>query len=443
VTGARPGLAAPLERLRALLPLVASALLAAFVVSAWHHLAGKRYIDFYNPWAVTLGHRALGGNPYADGDAYSRLANLVADTGGSPALRATNADRRVIDPTGTPLYYAAFAWLPSSFEIGYGIVAAALAASLLGAVWALARMHGLARWAAAALAACVALLYMPFEVDLRVGNVNALQLAALVGFIHGARRWREGHRGLAQELYLPALALLVLFKPNIALVAAALAFHFLHARGMAATLRAALWSIGALGLAYAASCLYFHSPGVWRLWWSSLHDANGGTLLYPVGVGNASVAKLLSERWAVHPYVTGALLAAALALFSAAAITAYGKDAAGARARARRVLADAQAMASAGVLLTFAASPLLWPHYEVLLLLPVFFLFGRGRDAASGWVALSCVMLSRPLAQAFEALGVPGATLTVLMFGWVPLAVAFCLRLAQASDAGIKPLEHG
>ena len=430
--------------MRALLPLVASALVAALLVSTWHHLAGQRYIDFYNPWTVTLGHRALGGNPYADGDAYSRLANLVADTGGNAALRATNAERRVIDPTGTPLYYTAFAWLPESFELGYGIVAAALLAALLGSVAALSRLRGLSGWAAAALAACAALLYLPFEVDLRVGNVNALQLAAIVAFIYAARRWRDGHRGLAQELYLPALALLVMFKPSIALVAAALVANFACVRGIPATIRGALWSTGALGLGFAASSLYFHSARVWGQWWSSLHDANGGTLLYPVGIGNASLAKLLSERWGVQPYVAGALLGAAIALFAAAAITSRGKDVARGRARLGRMLGDAEAMASIGVLFTFAMSPLLWPHYEVLALLPIFFLFGRGpRDATSGWVALSCVMLSRPLAQAFDLLGIPGATLTVLMLGWLPLVVALCLWLAPGSDAGTKPLEHG
>jgi len=421
------------QRWRALLPLVASALLAAMLVAAWKHLAGQRYIDFYNPWAVTLGHRALGGNPYADGDAYSRFADAIADTSGSASLRTTNVERRLIDPTATPLFYTLFAWVPRDFDLAYGIMAALLVAALLGSVAALASMRGFSTWAAWALAAAAGLLYLPFEVDLRVGNVNALQLAAIVALVLAARNWREEDAGFAQELYLPALVLLVLFKPNIALVAGALAIQLACVRGARAVARGTLLGLGAAGLAYAGSCLHFGSASVWRQWWTSLHDANGGTMLYASGTGNASLAKLLSERYGgIDPYLVGLVLGVLLALFLAASFTACGKDTAGASRRWRRWASDPAAMASTGILLTFAMSPLVWPHYEVLALVPVFYALSPGRlDAAAILVALSCVMLSRPLAQAFDAGGMPSLTYTMLLLGWLPLAAALCLRAAR------------
>jgi len=248
-----------------------------------------------------------------------------------------------------------------------------------------------------------------------------------------APRPRERMHPMAQVLYLPALAFFVAFKPNTWLVAAALAASFAFVRGAHDCVRGALLAAAALAIAYASSAWHFDSASVWSAWHAFLLDPSGGLLLYAVHYGNASLAKIMSEQWhGRDPYLIGLALGALLALIFAAALTAWGKDRANAAPRLREALADPWIMASAGILLTFASAPLLWPHYEVLLLLPMAGIVGRTArpDGASIALALAYVLLSRPLGAAFAALGVPAATVTAFAVGWLPVAAAFCMRLA-------------
>ncbi|HZZ94396.1 MAG TPA: glycosyltransferase 87 family protein [Usitatibacter sp.] len=416
-------------------PAIALLLLLAMALEAAHHLARQPAIDLYNPWGVHVAHAALGGNPYVDTEAYSRTLDAAADGSESAELRSTNALRRLIDPTATPLFYTVFAFLPRDFAGARGVMAVLLYAALLAAVWAMARMCGLGSWSGLGLAALVALTFAPFEVDARVGNVNALQVAAIVAFVHAAR---SGFAiPMVEALYLPALALFVAFKPNIAPVAAALAVHFVFTRGRAAVLRGIAASIATLAAAYALAAWYFHSAAVWGDWYGFVHGPDGA-ILYAVRYGNASIAKLMSEYWpGIDPYAFGLLLGAALAAFIAAALTAFGRDPAGARARLREALADPWCMASVGVLFMFAMSPLLWPHYEVLALVPAFWLFRDG--SPSRGVALcivaAYVLLSRPLGAALLWGHVAGADFTALLVGWLPLAAAFCASLGRRAPA--------
>ena len=50
---------------------------------------------------------------------------------------------------------------------------------------------------------------------------------------------------------------------------------------------------------------------------------------------------------------------------------------------------------------TFAVTPLLWPHYFVLALVPLLrFVRWRGRwDAAGAWALFAYVLMSRPLVE--------------------------------------------
>ena len=75
-------------------------------------------IDFYHLWGVPMGQRASAVplSPYAQTAEYAALLNVLADGSSDAAFRLANRFKREIAPTGTPLFYAAFGFLPD----GYG-----------------------------------------------------------------------------------------------------------------------------------------------------------------------------------------------------------------------------------------------------------------------------------------------------------------------------------
>jgi hypothetical protein len=88
---------------------------------------------------------------------------------------------------------------------------------------------------------------------------------------------------------------------------------------------------------------------------------------------------------------------------------------------------------SVGVLLTFATSPMVWPHYHVFALIPIFWLFRRhGRWDAGTWGALICLVgWSRPVLETLAESGHPGPALALVVFTWVALLPGVYLYVAE------------
>jgi hypothetical protein len=93
---------------------------------------------------------------------------------------------------------------------------------------------------------------------------------------------------------------------------------------------------------------------------------------------------------------------------------------------ARALLGDAWFAASAGVVLTCAATPLLWIHYYMLALVPIlYFVRNRPRPDAGMWcAAVTLAILSVPLIRLLDAAHLVGLIYSLLFFAWVPLLVA-------------------
>jgi len=205
-------------------------------------------------------------------------------------------------------------------------------------------------------------------------------------------------------------------------------------RGVRRAVMAAALCIPVLAAAWAVPAAYFADASIWTDWVRYTRGMNGGTLLYPAHEGNQSIGKLLAERsHAFGPAVYGVLLAAALAFLLFAAMTSLGARMSGLGARIRAVAADPWAAMGLAVLFTFAAAPLLWPHYETWALLVLGWLFMRERrvDASSAWCLAAVVLLSRPLLTALYDAHAGAAVELVLRLGWLPLVPAAAARLAR------------
>ena len=399
--------------------------------------------DLYHPWAIALarGERRAPTNPYTQTPAYGAFAGAVAERSPSPSLQAAgrfwqgrNAQTR-FEPTGTPLYYAALSVLPSDFDRAHEVMALLQFAALAAAVVILGRVRRW-RWLPCLCAAAFAwAAFNPFTQDVKFANAASLQTACVAGLIALAARRTWETSALVDSAYLAALALLVLFKPNTGLIATCLAVHYGYIRGAVRFARGAGIAVGCSAVAVAFAAWVFHDAGIWLDWYRYVNGANGGTLLYPAADGNLSLVKMLSERAPLHGVSFYSAAAAAVFLLLAfAGLTVMGREPARLAPGIRALLGDPWLLASAGVLATFLVAPLVWPHYWVLLVVPLMRVVaweGRWRDGSTALSLLALVALSRwPLQLLLDT--APAGIYVFMLFSWMPLLPALGLQLARA-----------
>ena len=428
--------------MRARLPFIALAAVLAIVVAAdaARSFPTQAGIDFYHLWGVPMGQRASAAplSPYAETARYAGLLNVLADNSTSEPLRAANRFKREIAPTGTPLFYTAFAFLPDDYGAAHKLFAVLQYLAGAAAIFLLARLRGVPPWPALCIALAVELTFNPFVQDVKWGNATAFQLLFIAACVYAAAGGMLARRPWADRLFLPALAVFVLFKPNTLWIAAALALHHAAARGVRATLVGAALSLPAALLAWAAGAAYFRNAAIWNEW---LAYARGGSLVYRFEEGNQSWPMLLAQIAPAHDAWRYGLLVSAFAIVVLAAVLLRDGRTDALGARAKSVFSDPWAAVSIGVLFTLASSPLVWPYYHLFALLPVFWLVRtHGRWDFPSWCAVATyAALSSPLLALLIAAEQLVALRLVMFLSWLPLVPAVLLRLAPLAHAQEAP----
>jgi hypothetical protein len=411
---------------RLLVAAAALALTAVAAVDGWRTFPYLLRVDFYHMWGVPLAHDALAANPYAKVKEYGDFLNGVTAHSASPMLARANNGRRVIEPTGTPFYYAVFSVLPRDFDAAAAVFTIAQYVALFASLVLLARLNAGSAWLGLALAAVIAVDFNPFAQDVKYGNVNSFQLLALAVLL-ALSAARARLPGFAFRDGFPVLlAALAMFKPNTLWIVAALAAHYVIVRGYRSVPRALVAGTATALACTAIGAFHFDGFQAWVDWLRYTQGMNGGRLLYDVGEGNHAVVKFLAEVsprlgvLASEVLVTALLLAA----FAFALVKGAGGD--GPKRRALILFGDVQFAASCGVVMMLATSPLIWPHYAVLALVPIAWLIaGHGGRFGIACGALACGALALPV---IELLVADHFALVRLMtiFSWLPLAAGLC-----------------
>lgn len=406
--------------------VVALALAALLAFAAWSALPRQLGIDFYQFWGVPVAKEAAAtrSTPYVDPAAYANVLNAISDASQSARLRGANRYRRNLEPMGTPFLYASFAAFPRDYDRALELFGMLQYLAAGVAVYLLARLRGVGRWPSAWIALLVELTFAPFLQDVRVGNVNSLQLLVVVALLHVAARRRYSGNALVDGLFLGVLGVFVVFKPNTPWIALALGIHYWvvhgHRRffigaGLAAALGAAALTVGAW---------YFEDAGAWMKWLDFARGMDGSAIALTLAQGNLSLGMLLAQRsMAYGPMGFGILIAGALSVALLLAASAGGRRGALAMPALRAAFSDPWFAASVGVVFTLATSPLVWPHYLMLALIPIFWLAGAGSRVDAGTVgAVACyVLLSLPLMSLMGGAGLYGAIQAGLLVSWVAL----------------------
>ncbi|HXF77772.1 MAG TPA: glycosyltransferase 87 family protein [Usitatibacter sp.] len=417
---------------RLILPIAALALVAAAMVDGVRTFPYLLRVDFYHMWGVPLAHDTLAANPYAKVKEYGDFLNDVTAHSASPMLKRANNARRVIEPTGTPFYYAVFSVLPPDFDAAAAVFGIAQYAALFVALVLLARLNGGGAWLGIALAAVIALEFNPFAQDVKYGNVNAFQLLAIAVLMTlSAGRARLSSFAFG-DTFPALLAALAMFKPNTLWIVAVLAAHYVIVTGARWVPRALIAGAGISIACAAIGAFYFDGPHAWIDWLRYTQGMNGGRLLYSVGEGNHSIVKFLAEASPrLGVLAAGGLLTALLiAAFAFALVKGAGADSP--KRRALALFGDPQFAASCGVVMMLATSPLIWPHYHVLALVPIAWLLaGHGGRFGIACGALACAALASPVIGLLVADHFALVRLMTL-FCWVPLAAGVCAATLTA-----------
>jgi len=414
-------------------------LAAWFVVSALDAFPHQHGIDFYQFWGVPLARDAAGirETPYVDQAPYARVLNSMAEGSANEKFRNANRLRRNLEPMATPFLYAAFSGFSPDYERSQALYTALLYLAAGVAVFGLARLRGLPGWPSACAALIVMLTFNPFAQDVRSGNVNSLQLALLVALVAVSARRRFTGNDWIDGLFVGVLALLVLFKPNTPWIALALGLHYLAARGLRA------FAIGAVEAGLLAAGAF--AIGAWRMggahawveWLQLARGMDGSAMTLPFDRGNLSIAWVLAHvSPALGPVGWGLVLVGAISIGLVMAFSASGRRPDLLAGAARTAFADPWFAASVGILLTVAASPLVWPHYHMLLLIPVAWLArGTATCGACAWGAIACyVVLSRAVTDPLVALEAFNLLQVLSLLSWVGLLPGLFAHAVEARE---------
>jgi hypothetical protein len=217
-----------------------------------------------------------------------------------------------------------------------------------------------------------------------------------------------------------------------------MAIHYLAARGLRA------FAIGAFEAALLGAAAF--AIGAWRMggvhawleWLELARGMDGSGMSLPFERGNLSLALVVSRLSpALGSVGWGFALAGVLAVSLLLALSANGQRGDRLAAAARNAFSDPWFAVSVGVLLTFAASPLVWPHYHVLLLIPIAWLMrGDGACRVCTWGAVACyLVLSRAVTDPLVSMQTFGLLQMLSLLSWVALVPGVIAHADEAQRA--------
>jgi hypothetical protein len=281
-----------------------------------------------------------------------------AQRGPSELRRYDAQRRRRLDLVSSPFLFSTLRWVSGDYDRALTQYHVLVLVCFIGGVLLLCRACGVPWFAALFLLAGLLLWYRGFEADLRVGNVNSIQLAALALIVAVPRlRW-------------PLLGALLLFKPNVMFVPLLFAVARLARREHRQLVRDLLEGAAGALVAFVVASISYGSPRVWLQW---VRAANDFYHRLPARM-ERNVTPALSLFHEYGEWVSY-VLAAVLVVIVCVAIF-------------RSKTSDAPLLAGLGVLIYLLSANVVWLHYMVLVIPIAIALLRRPATAAVAVAAL-------------------------------------------------------
>lgn len=319
--------------------LTAAAVLAALLALRhfWQEHERAAGLDFYIYFvAGQLAGREDVENIYAP-ETQERIGEEYyarALQSGSEIRKFDATRRRRLDNVSSPFLYSTMRWVSRDYERALLQYHVLVLAAFIAAVLLLCRRAELPWWVALLLVAALLWLYRGFEADLRVGNVNSLQLFAL-----SVALWSP------PVLAGAILGMLVAFKPNLLFVALLLAISHDRKRLSREVVGGAIGGLIAFTIAAIS-----YGPKAWLQWVTA---ANQFWHRLPTrGERNVTPFLEVFHRYGEWVgYVIAAVLVAAVVIVLR-----------------RTKKHDDLLVAGLGILIYLLSATVVWLHYMVLVL---------------------------------------------------------------------------
>lgn len=376
------------------------------VVVTWRQNERAAGLDFYIYFVnAQIAGRADVDNIY-DADVQARIGEEYferAQRSGSELRKYDANRRRFVDSVSSPFLYTTLRWVSRDYDRALRQYHVLVLAAFIAGVLLIARAVRL-RWSAALfLLAALLLWYRGFEADLRVGNVNSLQLAAI------------GAALLAPPFAAGAITgMLVAFKPNLVLIPLLLIVSRIATRDWPRLRRELAGGVSGVVIAIVAAALNYGKMDVWMQW---VARANEFYHRLPTRM-ERNVTPALSL---FHEY--GAWTSYALALVLTALVVA-------ATVRGKR--REDALVIGAAILIYLLSATVVWLHYMVLVIVPALALMRRRATAIVAVISLLLIaeepyeMLTREAIYPNDAWLIAPAF--VLLFLTVVIAIAISPR---------------
>lgn len=329
---------------------VIAALIVAFAAAiyAWNYGRNAGGLDFYQFRAGAQVARDKSTiNLYSGLTRHSAHEKLLQTAGAeSPKLLEIARSRTELELYSTPFLYSTFGLFRGNYDrdlvafqvvsLGAFIAGVLLSARAVGMGWAPALM----------LLAFTLTLFQPLKSEIRVTNVNSIQLAGVAGAIYLLRSNSPARSVAAAAI----LGLLLTFKPNTALVIPLLLFYRLMTRDRRRLLLDAGGLLAGTIAGIVVGSLYFGTADAWIQWLAAAKELAATRL--SLEAGNIAPAESLLGLG------SGVVTIVRLAICLIVAYVLYRG-----RNRDENVL-----VVGVGLLVYFLTAGLVWIHYLVLAL---------------------------------------------------------------------------
>jgi len=331
------------------------------LVSNWNYAQRTPGVDYYVAWAAAHATRTGGNYQIYEREDQLRLGEDYRENAlveGSKSRRAAFARVPMFWPTGTPFLYAAVnALSASSYQTSLTIWNALSLIGFSMAILLFCKLLGVSKTATLVIFLACLTWMNAFHSDIRVANVNCIQLGLLAAVYYLLTR-DAITICLAAAGFL--VAMLAFLKPNLAPVSLLLLGAWLirgqqrkFLVGFSGMVLGALFSVG-------TASLFFGGVDIWFEWLDELRELTRYTL--PADSGNFDVLQILHLPMEARGQTAAALAACALTL----GFLWWGRRS-NQPGPEREHIEYAQ-MIGMGCLVHMLTSSLVWLHYFLLAL---------------------------------------------------------------------------
>lgn len=416
-----------LSRFKDPLTLVLAAFAVLALLGAWNYAKSAPGLDYYVAWVAADTIKSDNDNYVYDPASgfelmmeYRKKADAADD---APRFKLIADHKKGMSFTATPFLY----WVTATFAVGEYETDLTTwhALSLFMLVMffiVVCRLLGYSAATTLAVFLPVILWFVPFQSDIRVGNVNGFQLGMI-----GLAMWFLSRSSHSKYLFAAGavVGLAVMFKPNLAPIGLILAGGWLLRRQYSRLVTGISGMLTGVVAAVLVSSWWLGKSTAWLDWFKMLAGAVGSA---PGKGGNYSVMRQLTGG--LSP--TGQLL---LALFLVAVALAFfwwgRRRQAGlstideVQSPDRQSLED-MLLVAMGCVIALMASALVWIHYY-LLTIPLMLVLLRP------WAKKEQGSLTRVLMQRI----IPIAAMVLLMDSVIPGLLEMEGREFRAIVSGI------